>query len=349
MLFSPRISTGALSQLCRRLATSLEAGVDVRTVCAREAEHATGLAARPRFRAISEAVNRGDSLSEALEDSGDYFPGLFREMTLVGERTGHLGEIFGRLADHYDEQIRRRRIFLVAISWPMVELSIAVVVIGLFIWILGIIGDSGKIPDPLGFGLGNEGLFNYVMFLAAIGAVIFFVVYALRRGVVWTQPIQRAVLRIPVLGKAVETMCLARMAWSLHLTMSTDMDVRQSLRLSLRSARNARYTAHMRSVDDSIVSGSSIHEAFLETGDYPSEFLDNLEVGEESGNLAESMATLSRQYQDRADAAMKVITMLAGLGVMLMVFAIIIFLIFSIFINMYMPPINETLDMMGMA
>jgi type IV pilus assembly protein PilC len=342
MLFSPRISLAALARLCRRLATSLQAGVDVRTVCAREAQYATGLAARPRFRQISNAVHQGDSLAEAIDAAGDYFPPLFREMTNVGEKTGHLSEIFTRLAENYEEQIRLRRIFLVAISWPMVQLAISVLIVGALIWIIGMVNPD---MDPLGFGLvGNSGLAVYVMFVAGVTAVIVFVIHALRRGVAWVRPVQKAVLRIPVLGKAVETICLARVAWSLHLTLGVGMDVRQAIRLSLGAARNARYTDHIPAIEAAVESGDSIHDAFLAAGDYPVEFLDNLRVGEESGNLAESMDLLSRQYHERAAAALKIITMLAGFAVWMAIAALIIAIIFRIFFTAYLNPYRDLMN-----
>ena len=41
-MFSPQISLKPLVGLCRRLSTALEAGIDARTVWAREAERASG-------------------------------------------------------------------------------------------------------------------------------------------------------------------------------------------------------------------------------------------------------------------------------------------------------------------
>ena len=78
-------------------------------------------------------------------------------------------------------------------------------------------------------------------------------------------------------------------------------------------------------------SRSPIHEAFARTGQYPNEFLDTIRIGEQTGNLAESMALLSRQYHERADVALKTLTMLAGFGVWAAIAAIIIVLIFRLF------------------
>ena len=88
MFFSPHIRIKDLAGLCRRLAISLGAGIDVRTVWAREADRATGRAARGQLRAVSEAINRGQSVAEAIAETGSFFPTLFCELAEVGEQTG---------------------------------------------------------------------------------------------------------------------------------------------------------------------------------------------------------------------------------------------------------------------
>ena len=65
MLFSPRIHVKPLVGLCRRLSTALEAGIDARTVWAREADRARGRL-HDHLLAISRAINQGESLADAL-------------------------------------------------------------------------------------------------------------------------------------------------------------------------------------------------------------------------------------------------------------------------------------------
>ena len=231
----------SLAALCHRLATALTAGIDARTVWAREAEHARGHAARQHLAAVSRAVNQGQSVAEAFSATGDFFPPLVREMVDVGEQTGHLGEVFGRLAEHYQAQVQLRRTFLSAITWPMFQLVAALAVIGLLIWMMGIIGRINGVPiDMLGLGLvGNRGLAIYLAIVGGAGLLLAAAIRAASRGALWIAPVQRAILRVPVLGPALQTTALARLAWSLNLTMNAGMEVRRSLRLSLRSTRNA--------------------------------------------------------------------------------------------------------------
>ena len=332
MLLSARISTNELARLCRRIGIALDAGVDVRTVFAREAERGTRPATRSRLRMVSEGINNGESLGEALVDTHDYFPEMFHELAHVGEKTGHLGESFIRLAEHYEEQIKLRRVFLVACAWPIIELALALTVIGVMIWVMGIVNRGNSEPiDPLGLGLmGNSGLMIYLTFLAFVGLGLFLIVQALLRGLVWTRPIQRALLCVPMLGGPLQTIALARMAWAMHLTLDAGMALRRALKLSLKSTRNARYTDHIRPIDASIEEGNTICEAFADTYVFPADFLDAVRVGEQTGTLVESMGRLSRQYREKAAAAFKVMAVLGGFAVWLLVAVIIIMMIFSL-------------------
>jgi type IV pilus assembly protein PilC len=339
MLFSARMSLPNRAALCRRLATALTAGIDIRKVLAREAAQARNAAARRRLAEINSAVAQGESLTAALDATGDYFPLLFREMVEVGEQSGHLGEIFAQLAEHYESQLKLRRVFLASITWPAIQLTIALAIVGLLIRLSGTFeGLDGKPLDFLGIGLtGARGFAIYVAILAAIAAGLFIVIRASTRGLIFIGPMQRAILRVPVLGRSLQTLALSRLAWSMHLTMNAGMELRKALRLSLRNSGSVRYADVEDKIDAVIADGNSIHEAFQEAGCFPPDFLDSVEVGEESGKLVESMAHLSRQYQDQARAALTTLIMLAGFAVWGLVAILIICVIFRLaffYINM---------------
>ncbi len=332
MLFSPRISLKQLAGFSQRASMCLLAGIDERTICAREAKTASGFAARRHLATISEIVNQGGTLSEGLAATGGFFPPLFREMVQVGEQSGHLGEVLKQLASHYQNRIALRRNFLASITWPAIQLFLAIAVVGFLIWIMGIInGPNQRAIDPLGFGLiGNDGLVKYAAFVAIVGIALAVVIRAVVRGVLWTRPLQRFILHIPKIGPALQTVALARLAWVMSQTMNTTMELRHSLKLSLQSTRNARYIDRIDRIDAQIAAGNSIYEAFCEAGGFPADFLESLHVGEQSGNLVESMAHVADLYQEQARSALSILATIAGFAVWLVVAAIIIFLIFRL-------------------
>ena len=178
--------------------------------------------------------------------------------------------------------------------------------------------------------MGNDGLAKYAAFIAVVGITLALLIRAVARGMLWTRPLQRFMLRIPKIGPALQTVALARLAWVMSQTMNTSMELRRSLKLSLQSTRNAWYIDRIERIDAQIAAGNSIYEAFSAAGGFPDDFLDSLQVGEQSGNLVESMAHLSNVYQEQARAALSVLATIGGFAVWVAVAAIIIVAIFRL-------------------
>lgn len=330
-MFRPsQIRLDHLASLCRRLATATEAGIDARKTWSGEAERGP-TAVRTSLGRVRDAVAVGESVTDAVLAATPAFPSLFCEMVDVGERTGKLAEVYRRLADFYDYQIRMRRIFWAGISWPLIELGIAVVVIAFVIWIPGLVSRGDTPVDILGFGLvGTRGLVIYLLVVNLAALAVLAVVHAARRGKLWTRPLQRALLVLPGVGPCFNTMALSRFAWTLQLTLDVALDVRRGLSLALHSTGNDRYTGQVDRVTQDLKAGHEIHEALENTGVFPAEFLAMVEVGEQSGKIVDVMGRLADQYEDRAKAAMRNLTVMGGFLVWGLVAITIVFMIFRI-------------------
>jgi type IV pilus assembly protein PilC len=345
MLFTPRLSARQLSDLCDRLGVELGAGVDIRRVLSRATQTAPWRL-RGQFAQVEDAVNAGQTLSEAFESTGNVFPTMFLEMVRVGEETGMLAEVLRRLGKHYRHMMEMRRTFLSLIAWPMVQLGIAVVVIGFLISIMGIIAgqNKGDAIDILGLGLiGSGGLAIYITIVVAIGLAIAGFLFAMRRGMLWTRPFQRLAVWVPVVGPAVRKICLSQLTWAMHVTLNVEMDLRRLIPLVLRATGNDYYIRRGDEIVASIVAGQSIAESFGRTGIFPESFVDAISVGEESGEIVETLGRLSRHYQEDAAGAMKTLSVVAGVAVWMLVAGMIIFMIFRIF-GFYVGVLKEATE-----
>ncbi len=100
-----------LAEFLRRMAISLEAGIDLRKALANEARRSPPVL-RSRVESIRLNIDAGWTLAEAFRATGEYFPRLVRELVAVGEQTGHLPEVLHQLTEHYDQQIVLRQTFL---------------------------------------------------------------------------------------------------------------------------------------------------------------------------------------------------------------------------------------------
>lgn len=344
-MFDSRISTRKLAELCRRVSTSLKAGVDARRNWQREAENARGAARRP-MECIRDGVARGQSLTEILPLTGKYFPPLFHEMVAVGEQTGHLAEVLARLGDNYQHQLEMKKAFRQSISGPMFQLGFALFVVGVLIWVVGFIAEirgHGKPIDLLGLGLvGTEGLKIYLTFLGCVAAAIFFAYRQVQRGALWINGVQLLAMRVPKIGRALELLAVSRFAWSLQLTLETGMPLRKAIELSFLATHNRYYSRHIDAVLLEIRQGHELTEALTNTQVFPRDFLEAVQVGEQTGQLSETLATLSEHYQEEGREAVRMLTRAAGGLVWLLVTGLIVLLIFRLF-SFYVGVLNDAL------
>ncbi len=344
MFFSPRISLKALSQLCYRLATATNAGIQDRKIWSDEAGRGSS-AQRQVAAKVRDELALGNSIADAMQKSGEFYPPLFRKMIEVGQVSGRLGEIYKRLGKHYERVLSARRAFWQRLIWPMLQLGIALFVIGILIYVLGILPINntaeGTQVDMLGWGLvGTAGLIKYLNILLLLGVAIFFVVESVRRGATWARKLHSLTLQIPVLGDALKTLALAKFTWAMQLVLDTPMDLRQALPLALQATGIDTYSRHSQDVVDRIQRGLSMTQALASTGEFPSDLLDNIAVGEESGRLVETMQRQAEEYEERSGTAIALIAQFAGYAIWVLVAVFIIVMIFRLF-SFYVNTINS--------
>lgn len=341
-MFASRIHLKPLAAMCHRLAIATAAGIKDFKVWQSEA-HRGSRAQQRQVEKVVESLTSGNPLPQALATTGNFFPPLFHQMIEVGDATGTLDRTYYRLSEHYDRTLTAKKMFMGKLVWPAFQLAIALLVIGVLIWVMGMLPTSpGSQPiDLLGLGLrGTSGLIKYVNFLILVGIAVLLLAEALRRGAAWVKPIQRMVMLVPGLGQAFQTLALAKFTWAFQLVLGTSMDLRKALPLVLEATGNDYFARLGPEVAMRIESGQDITSALASTGVFPSELLDHVSVGEQSGRLAETMQRLSKEYQERAASAISFISQVAGYLIWLLVVTLIVVLIFRLF-SMYIGAIQD--------
>ncbi len=337
-------SAKRLAALCDRVAISLNAGIDVRRVWRGEADRQTGRAAGVCAE-VADAIEAGESLDQAIADAGPFFPPLMVELVRVGEQTGSTTEVFARLAKHYERQVARTRELRGEITWPVLQLAAALGIVAMLILVGGVLQDGrGKPLDLLGIGLaGSQGLFVYLSGLFGIALVLGMAWMIFLRQPRWGDWLRGRACSLPAIGPAVRKIALARIAWTLRLTMNVALDIRRVAKVVLRASGNRRYARHADTVSGRIEQGMPLTASFQQTGEFPSQFLDALGVAEETGMIVESMDRLSKQYDEEAEHAIGTLSTLLAFAIWAGVATLVILLIFRIY-SFYTGAIQDALQ-----
>jgi type II secretory pathway component PulF len=327
MFFSAQLPLSSLTELCRSLRHNLGAGLAAQAVF-RQLKASGSAPLRPVAGRVHSALEAGDKLTSALKREGPAFPPLLLALAAVGEETGQLPEIFGELERYFllQQQLRRR---FRARSLPLfVQFFLAILIITILLFILGMIGQS---RGTAAFGIRGPGAaLTFLASVAAIlaGLVVFylFVSRSLRR----RKGFAAFLLRVPAVGPCLEALALGRFALALSLTLDSSLPVRKALRLALRATGNDAFADQADKVAATLREGTDLTTALTQTGLFPADFLAALAVAEVGGRVPEMMRHQTQHYNDEAERRLQALTRTASAALWLLYAALMIVAIFRI-------------------
>lgn len=343
-MFAKRVSTKRLALLCRSLGTSLEAGVPILKSIDTAARKSSDAELRRVMQQVLDDIKSGSMFTDAVDSHGRYFPDLFVDMIAVAEQTGTLPEVLLSLANHYENNIRLQKDFLSQITWPVIQLVAAVLIIALLIFVLGWIGQGSGAIDILGWGLlGASGAAIWLTGWVFAAIALWFGYQFAIRSLSGRKAIHRTLMTVPVVGKCLRDFAIARFSWAFHLTQSAGMPIDDSLDASLRATANGAFDAASRQIIDDVMNGEQLSDALVNSRLFPEEFINIVHVAETTGTVPEALDRMSPQFEEDARRSLKALTVMAGWLVWVIVAGFIIFVIFKIvlwytgLINSFMP------------
>lgn len=141
-VLGPLLLKTAVARITRTLGTLLASGVPILDALAIARETSGNTCVAAAISMARERVEAGDSLARPLEAAG-LFPGMVTSMVAVGEETGELAAMLGRIADSHDEEVDNAVASLTSLIEPLMIVFLAVVVgtlvLALFLPIVSII------------------------------------------------------------------------------------------------------------------------------------------------------------------------------------------------------------------
>lgn len=344
-MFARRLPLASLIELCRALRHSLGAGLALPETFALQGKRGPA-PARAVALAISQDLERGESLEDALQGQAHAFPPLFLALARAGEQTGSLPEIFRELERYFSLQLKLRRQFLWQISWPLFELFAAIVVIAGLIWVLGMIGSISRTKplDPLGVGLtGTRGALTFLALVIGTTVCLASLFLLLRHMLRGSGSVDAWLLRLPALGPCLRALSMGRFCLVLRLTLEAGMPIARALGMSLEATGNAAFAAVIPAVKKQIRAGDDLTATLASTGLFAEEFRNILAVAEETGTVPEAMARQAEHFEEETSRRMTVLTRVAGGLVWALVALLIAATIIRLFITLYLEPINKLL------
>ncbi len=130
--FGNLIRKTAVARFTRTLGTLLSSGVSILEALEITAKTAGNTVIQNAVRRSMLSIAEGETITQPLKES-KVFPPMVIQMISVGEKTGGLDEMLGKIADFYDEEVEAAVSSLTSLIEPVVIVFIGVVIGGIMI------------------------------------------------------------------------------------------------------------------------------------------------------------------------------------------------------------------------
>jgi type IV pilus assembly protein PilC len=307
-----KIKTQVLTQFTRQLATLVNAGLPLMRgidVLKRQMKDPQMLEA---LEGIAENIAAGGTFSEALTLYPKIFDNLYVNMVKAGEAGGVLEVVLGRLAEFAEKSEKIKNKVKGAMIYPIVVLFAAV---GITAFLL--VAVIPKFKQVFNDMLGGAALpaiteaviqmsewvqHNGLTLAAAVVAVVVLkkVIGKTEKGAYLYDVMS---LKMPVTGTLVQRTAVSRVTRTLGTLLSSGVPILQSLVIVRDTTGNRVVSQALQNVHDAVKEGEGMTGPLSQCKVFPPMVVSMVEVGEETGALADMLTRIANTYDDEVDNA----------------------------------------------
>ncbi|MEP7243280.1 MAG: type II secretion system F family protein [Gammaproteobacteria bacterium] len=290
---------------------------------------------------IKTDIEGGTSLHESLSKHPLYFDDLFVNLVEAGEQAGALESLLDKIATYKEKTEALKKKVKKALFYPAAVLVVAVIVsMILLIFVIPQFESLFK-----GFGADLPAFTQFVInmskfvqtqgiFLAAvIGGAIYTFAYFKKRSKRMREFLDRAALKMPIIGPILNKAAIARYARTLSTMFAAGVPLVEALTSVAGATGNIVYENAVLAMRDEVSTGQRLQRAMENTGLFPNMVIQMIAVGEESGSLDAMSDKVATFYEAEVDNAVDAMSSLLEPLIM----AVLGVLVGGMVIAMYLP------------
>ncbi len=311
----PTLNKAEMTALIRELATALEAGLPLMQSLRTVRRQATGRGMPVILDHLIERVEAGDALHKAAAEYGPPFDRMTVGMLRAADASGKMSEILHQLADLLDRQLELRREVMGATIYPMIVAVLIIVSVVVLVTVLvprliaPMAGEIADLPWPTKVLLALATFFeaNWLFCLIGIGLAV------LGARLWLASPanqltLDRFKLRIPVLGRLLRDVAVARFTRTLGTLTSAGLPLLDALRITQNTLGNAALSEAIEKVQEQVTSGKSLAAPLERCGLFPPLLVQVVNLGERSGRLESMLLHAAGAFDRQVQTSVKLFT-----------------------------------------
>jgi len=305
-----KIKTKDIVVFTRQFSTMINAGLPLVQALDILSKQSESKALKDVTRQLVYDVESGHTVADALRRHPRVFTDLYVNMVAAGEAGGILDTILMRLASFLEKNDALVGKVKSAMVYPAVIMSVAAIAVTiLLIFVIPVFKtmfDSVNmaLPLPTRVVIGLSAFLRHYWW--ALGVAIVGSVYMLRnyyRTSNGKLNIDRAMLKMPVLGDLLRKAAVSRFTRTLGTLISSGVSILDGLEITAKTAGNRVIHDAIMEARSSIAGGDTIAAPLQKSAVFPPMVISMIAVGEQTGGLDEMLSKIADFYDTEVDTA----------------------------------------------
>jgi type IV pilus assembly protein PilC len=303
-----RIKPQEIVMFSRQLALLLESGTDIVTSLELLQSQITNQTLKKTIAEVASDIRGGSSLSVAMAKHPRAFSKMYSQAIAAGEQGGNLEIVLRQMADYIERGATTEKSVKNAMTYPIIVCVVAVIVIALLVILVlpsftSLYSEFG-VEMPLATRMlmnATDWLTHYGLYLLLAIAAVVSIGYAYTRTPAGRYQWDRLSLKAPMIGRINLLGELSRCCRTMALLFRVGLTLPEILALAIHSSNNKVMAEALTEVQRELIRGEGLSRPMRKRKLFLPMMVQMVEVGEETGNLDNTLATVAESFEIEAD------------------------------------------------
>lgn len=323
-----RLKSVELADFSRQVGSMLGAGIVITKAIDILKDRAASVKIKNLYNNLYASITAGNTLSAAMEECGNAFPGLIINMFRAGEISGGLDKSALKMADFYDKEHKVNSKIKGAMVYPVILLILTILVtVLLFTFVMPkILGlfEGMRLPLITRVVLAISNAFTNYWYIILAGAItLITLTIKLIKNPKVAIKIDKMLIRIPKVKHLLIIIYTARFARTLSTLYSSGINMLEAVATSSKIIGNRFVAKQFEDVILKIKDGNLLSLSMENVKGIDKKLISSIYIGEETGKMDSMLLFLADSYDYEAEmSTAKLLTYIEP--VMIIIMALIV-------------------------
>ena len=306
-----RLNAKAFTVMCSQFAIIVSAGIPIARTVQLIADKTTDKTLKKMLQKVAEDVESGRGLAASFADHGEkILPSTFIETIRAGEESGNLDKAFETVHEHFDKMNKMRAKVRGALAYPIFVLVIAIVVV--IVLMVKVVPTftaifeeyDSELPFITQLLINISNFFRKgwlpMLIIAILGVIAYKLYDSLDEGRLNLAKFQ---LKIPILGNISELNSASQFANTLSTMLASGLTMTRALAITAKTIDNYYISTEVGKITGKLEQGHALGASLRDAAVMPDILVDMVGVGEETGEMEQTLRTIGSYYDTELDMA----------------------------------------------